>query len=380
MPDAPVNYDRLVSTFLELAKINSPSYREGAVAKRVIGMLQELGAEVALDDADVRLGGEIGNIIARLPGTVEAPALLFNAHLDTVEPTESLRIRLHDDRITSDGDTILGADDKCGVAAILEMACAVLEAGIPRPPLELVFTVAEEVGLMGSMVLDYELLTARAGFVADSGGPVGRIINRAPAQKNLKFTVHGLASHAGIAPEDGINAITAAAHAIAGVRQGRIDAETTANIGIIRGGRATNIVPDTVEVVGEARSRDPRKLVEQVAHMREAFAQAAERLGATVEVEETDVYPAFNLDENTPPVALAGQALQALEIPPIIEATGGGSDANFFNQHGIQTVILSSGMSKPHCHDESLDLEQFHRLAQWLFHIVRVAGEGKFKV
>jgi tripeptide aminopeptidase len=375
MPDAPIDYDRLVSTFLELVKINSPSHREGAVAKHVIGILQELGAQVAVDDADVRLGGETGNIIARLPGTVEAPALLFNAHLDTVESTEKLRPRLHEDRITSDGDTILGADDKAGVAAILEMARAVRESGIPHPPLELVFTVAEEVGLMGSMVLDYELITARAGFVADSGGPVGRIVNRAPAQKNLKFTIHGRASHAGIAPEDGINAITVAAHAITGVRQGRIDAETTANIGIIRGGKATNIVPDTVEVVGEARSRDPQKLQNQADHMRAAFVQAAERHGATVDIEETDIYPAFNLEIDAPPLELAGRALQALELAPIIESTGGGSDANFFNAHGIQTVILSSGMSKPHCHDESLDLVQFHRLAQWLYHIVRVAGE-----
>jgi len=374
MPDAPIDYERLDSTFIALANINSPSNREGAAAKHVIGILQELGAQVAVDDADARLGGETGNIIARLPGTVEAPALMFNAHLDTVEPTEQLRIRLHDDRITSDGDTILGADDKAGVAAILEMARSVREARIPHPPLELVFTVAEEVGLMGSMVLDYELITAQAGFVADSGGAVGRIVNRAPAQKNLKFTVHGRASHAGIAPEDGVNAITAAARAIAGLRQGRIDAETTANIGIIRGGKATNIVPDTVEVVGEARSRDPRKLQDQADHMRAEFQRAAESLGATVDIEETDIYPAFNLDIDAPPVRLAGQALESLELAPIIEATGGGSDANFFNAHGIQTVILSSGMSKPHCHDESLDLEQFHRLAHWLYHIVRVAG------
>ena len=376
MPDAPIDYDRLVSTFITLANINSPANREGNVAKQVIAMLQELGAQVTIDTADVRLGGETGNIIARLPGTVNAPALLFNAHIDTVEPTEKLRIRLLEDRITSDGDTILGADDKAGVAAILEMARAVLASGIPRPPLELVFTVAEEVGLMGSMVLDYELITARAGFVADSGGPVGRIVNRAPAQKNLRFTVHGRASHAGIAPEEGINAITAAAHAIAALRQGRIDAETTANIGIIRGGRATNIVPDTVEVTGEARSRDPQKLEEQAAHMRDTFRQAAERLGATVELEETDIYPAFNLAPDALPVRLASEALQALERAPIVEFTGGGSDANFFNQHGIETVILSSGMYKPHCHDEYLDLEEFHRLARWLYEIVRVAGSG----
>ena len=375
MPNAPIDYDRLVSTFLELAQINSPSRGEGIIAKRVTEILHSLGAQVTVDTADARLGGETGNIIARFPGTVAAPPILFNSHLDTVEPTENLRIRLHDDKITSDGTTILGADDKAGVAAIIEMLRAVHESGLAHPPLEVVFTVAEEIGLMGSMVMDYDLITAKAGFVADSGGNIGRIVNRAPAQKNLKCTVHGQASHAGIAPEKGINAITAAAQAIATIRQGRLDSETTANIGIIHGGKATNIVPDTVEVIGEARSRDPRKLAEQVAHMRQAFEEAAAKMGATVDIEETDIYPAFNLDADTRPVHLAKRALDAMGIPPIIEATGGGSDANFFNDNGIQTVILSCGMRNPHCHDESLDLEQFHLLAQWLYQIVRAAGE-----
>lgn len=377
MPSASIDYDRLVSTFLELVQINSPSRREGAVAQRVMHILHELGAAITVDSSAERLGGETGNIIARLPGTIDAPPILFNSHIDTVEPTETLRVKLHEDKITSDGTTILGADDKAGVAAIIEAVRTVLAAGIPRPPLEIVFTVAEEIGLMGSMVMDYDLLKAKIGFVADSGGNIGRIVNRAPAQKNLKFTVHGKACHAGIAPEQGINAITAAAHAIANIRQGRLDEETTANIGIIHGGKATNIVPDTVEVVGEARSRNPQKLLDQVAHMRQAFEQAAAKLGATVDIDETDIYPAFNLAIDAAPVRIAGKAVEALDLPAIVEATGGGSDANFFNDHGIQTVILSCGMSNPHSHDESLNLDQFHLLAQWLYHIVRVAGEER---
>jgi len=375
MPHTAINYDRLLSTFLELAQISSPSRREGAIVRRILEILQNLGAQVTVDTSAERLGGESGNVIARFPGAIDAPPLLFNAHLDTVEPTEQLRIRLHDETITSDGATILGADDKAGVAAIIEMLRAVQESGLPHPPLEIVFTVAEEIGLMGSMVLDYGLLTAKVGFVADSGGNIGRIIHRAPAQKNVKFTVHGRACHAGIAPEKGVNAIAVAAQAITNIRQGRLDAETTANIGIIHGGKATNIVPDTVEVVGEARSRDPQKLAAQVAHMRQAFTAAAAAMGATVDIEETDIYAAFNLDPASRPVQLAARALDALGIVPIVEATGGGSDANFFNAHGIEAVILSTGMSNAHGHDEVLNLDQFHLLAQWLYQIVRVAGE-----
>lgn len=376
MSELHIDADRLMATFMELAKINSPSKHEGEIAERVMAICRELGAQVLVDNAGETLGGEVGNIIARIPGTVDAPPLLFNAHIDTVEPTESLRVHLRDNLLTTDRTSILGGDDKAGVAAILEMARAVREAGIPRPPLELVFTVAEEIGVMGSMVLDYDLITATTGFVCDSGGNAGRIVNRAPAQKNLKFTVHGRASHAGVAPEKGISAIAVAAQAIANMRQGRLDEETTANVGIIRGGKATNIIPDTVEVLSEARSRRPEKLLAQVAHMRECFLQAAGRMGATVDIEEADIYPAFHVPEDAPAVHLATRALSAMGLSAIVEPTGGGSDANFFNQHGIQAVILSCGMIAPHCHDESLDVEQWTLLTEQLFHIVRLAGEG----
>lgn len=376
MRNIPINEARLLATFSELALINSPSRHEGAVAERVSALLRALGAEVLVDQAGERLDGETGNLIARVPGTLDAPALLFCAHLDTVEPTVGLTIERHGALLASDGTTILGGDDKGGVAAILELLTVLRETGLPHPPLEIAFTVAEEVGLMGSQVLDYSLLTARAGFIADSSGPVGQIITRAPAQKNLDVTLRGRAAHAGIAPENGINAITVAARAIAGMRQGRIDAETTANIGIMHGGKATNIVPDTVQVIGEARSRDPRKLAEQVAHMTSCFRQAAEEMGAVAEINVTDVYPAFSLSEDALPVSLATQALTALGIPPVVTATGGGSDANFFNQHGIQSVILSFGMEHPHGHDETLSIPDWVRLVEWLYQIVRLAGEA----
>jgi len=371
----PVNRERLRATFLELVQIDAPSRREGPVSRHVSAVLEQLDACIVIDDAGARLSGETGNLIAHLPGTVAAPPVMFCAHLDTIEPTGALQVRQQESLLTSDGTTILGADDRAGVAAILELVMMLRETGLPHPPLELVFPVAEEIGVMGSMVLDYNLLSAPYGFVADSSGPVGKIIHRAPAQQHLHITIHGRAAHAGMAPEEGINAITVAARAIAGMRQGRLDDETTANIGKITGGKATNIVPDTVEMEGEARSRDPRKLAEQVAHMRECFEQAARDASATVEIVVSDVYPAFNLATDDPAVRLASEALRALDIPPLVTATGGGSDANFFNAHGISAVILSAGYEHPHGHNESQDLDQLVLLVEWLYEIVRLAGE-----
>ena len=378
MAERPINHARLRETFVELVQIDAASRREGPMVRRLRAILEPLGAELVIDDAGQRLGGEVGNLIARFPGTVEAPPLLFSAHLDTIESTGALRIREPEPGVlTSDGTTILGADDRAGVAAIVEMIRAVLETDIPRPTLELVFPIAEEIGVMGSMVMDYRLLTAQVGFVADSSGPVGHIVTRAPAQQHLQITVHGRAAHAGMAPEDGINAIAVAARALAGMRQGRIDAETTANIGKIAGGKATNIVADTVELEGEARSRDPRKLAEQVTHMRWCFEEAAREAGATVDIVVTDVYPSFNLADDHPAVHLASRALGEIGLPPLITATGGGSDANFFNAHGIASVILSTGYEHPHGHNETLYVDQLGQLAEWLYEIVRLAGAGE---
>lgn len=374
MPNSPINRERLLATFLELLAIDSPSRHEAAMAHRVREVLGGLGAHLHIDDAAEQLGGDTGNLIARISGTLDTPALLFCAHIDTVEPTASLRVMREDGEIRSDGTTILGADDKAGVAAILEMARALADSGMPHPPLELVFTVAEEVGLMGSTVLDYPHLSARCGFVPDTSGKAGAIIVSAPAQKCLRIAIHGRASHAGVSPEKGINAITMAARAIARINQGRIDEETTANIGIIRGGKATNIVPDLVEIEGEARSRDPRKLDAQITHMREVFEEEVARGNGTADIVITDVYPAFNLTKDSLPVRMATAGLDALGLPATVTATGGGSDANFLNAHGIATVILSAGYANPHSVSEYQDEEQLVLLAQWLYEIVRQAG------
>jgi tripeptide aminopeptidase len=369
-----VNRERLLHTFERLLAIEAISREEKPMAEVLLAAMRELGATVRMDDAGVKLGGNVGNLVADLPGTVAAPALLFCAHLDTVQPTVGLQVQRSETHYTSDGTTILGADDRAGIAAMLEMLYTIRDSGMPHPPLQIVFTIAEEIGVMGSMVLDYELITAPYGFVPDTSGPVGRIITSAPAQQHIDVVVTGTAAHAGMCPEKGVCAITIAAKAIARMRLGRVDDETTANIGIIKGGQATNIVADRVEIEGEARSRDPQKLAAQVAHMRACLEEEAAAAGGAVEFRVVDTFPAFTLAPDSPTVRLATQAADAVGAPAVIMATGGGSDANFFNQHGIQAAIISTGYENAHTPAETQNIDELVKLAQMLVEIVALGA------
>lgn len=364
-----INRQRLIDIFLQTLEINATSRHETAMADWVIVCLMQLGADISYDNAAELLHGDCNNIIARIPGNTDFPSILFCAHIDTVASTEDIEIVQQNGIIRSGGNTILGADDKAGVVAILEMLFTLLESGDDHPPLELVFTVAEEIGVMGSMVLDYSLLKSKTAFVPDSTGSVGTIITSAPAQKHLDVTITGKAAHAGMSPEAGISAINVAAQAIANMKLGRVDFETTANIGTIHGGTATNIVAETAMITAEARSRNPEKLAAQLQHMHDTFQQAAAANGAEVLVEISEVYPSFNISAASRAAEMATRALQPLGIPAVIGATGGGSDANFFNNNGIETVILSAGYLQAHCHDEMIEEEQLVLLAQWLYNI-----------
>ncbi|MFN3420307.1 MAG: M20/M25/M40 family metallo-hydrolase, partial [Armatimonadota bacterium] len=298
----PINRERFLADFLELVRIPSPSGKEREVAQAVKAKVEAMGLTVLEDDAGKGFGGEQGNLIVKVPGSVEGvPPILLNAHLDTVLPCENVNPIVEGDKVRSDGRTILGADNKAGVCVLLELLRVLREDKIQHAPLEIVFTVAEETGLHGAKHLDYSLISANFGFVLDSGPPINKVIVQAPSQKNLKAIVKGKAAHAGVSPEKGINAIQLAARAIASMRLGRIDHETTANIGVIKGGLATNIVPEEVEVLGEARSHDPRKLEEQIAHMVALLEKEAQRGGGKAEVEVTDVYRSFRITEDDLP-------------------------------------------------------------------------------
>jgi tripeptide aminopeptidase len=308
--------------------------------------LAELGICSELDGA--------GNIIARMDGQGEA--LILTAHMDTVVPCDEVNPVVRDGIIASDGSSILGGDDKSGVAAILEAAAVLVEEKRTHRPLELVFTVQEEVGLLGAKALDTSRLQARMAVGLDAGGEQGTIVCHAPSQDSLKAVVRGLAAHAGASPEKGINAIRVAAEAVAAMPLGRIDYETTANIGIIQGGSATNIVPDTVTIRGEARSRDNAKLEAQTAAMRAAFENAASAAGASVELDIRREYNTYSLGEDNPVVRLVSGALHSLGITPLLVPTGGGSDANVLNQAGIDMVQISTGMQNVHTLREEIAL------------------------
>jgi len=360
-----INRDKLVSTFLELVQIDSPSGQEEEIARHLTAELKSLGLTVERDST--------GNVIGRLAG--EGPPILLSAHVDTVGPGRGVKPVITNGIITSDGATILGSDDKSGVAVILEVLRALVEQGLPptqlAPPLEVALTVSEEIGLIGAKGLDLTSLRSKEGIVLDSGGDIGSIVVSAPSQYKIRAVVHGKAAHAGAEPEKGINAIVVAAEAIAAMPLGRIDEETTANVGRIQGGTATNIVPDRVEMEGEARSHDESKLETQVQAMTEALKQATAQHGATVELDVERSYSTFKLSEKDDIVRRAMAAAKTLGLTPVPVPSGGGSDANIFNAGGITTINISTGMEKVHTTKERITVDDLVKSAEFLLAILR---------
>jgi tripeptide aminopeptidase len=365
-----------VAEFLDLVRISSPSRREGRVARRLVSALQALGARVEVDDAGARIGGDTGNVLGKLPGSAAgAPPLLLCAHMDTVVPCETVRPVVEGDVIRTDGTSVLGGDDKAGIAAILEAVRAVREAGIPHGPIDVLFTVCEEQGLLGAKHFDTARLSARRGLVLDCDG-VNELITRAPAANSVRVTVHGLEAHAGLCPEQGISAIAVAAEAIAAMRLGRIDGETTANLGVIEGGLATNIVPNRVTVRGETRSRDLASLEAQSRHMRRCFEEAAARHAVTVdgrehraraEVRIERSYDRLEVAEDASIVRLLRDASARIGRPLATRATGVGCDANVFTgRAGLEVANLACGMRAIHTVHEWVDVKDLVGTAELL--------------
>lgn len=366
-----VNPKRMVEEFLELVQIDSVSGKERQIADLLKEKLTGLGLKVLEDGAGGKVGSDTGNIIGRLPGNGSGPVLMLCSHMDTVEPGHGVKPRIESGVIRSAGDTVLGADDKAGIVAILEVLRVIREQNISHAGLEVVFTIWEEGGLFGAKNLDDGHLSARIGFVLDSDGPPGTIITRAPSQDRIGATIKGRAAHAGINPEDGINAIQVASHAVAQMKLGRIDHETTCNIGIITGGKATNIVPDSATLDGETRSLDAGKREAQTALMCGTIKETAAKFGAAVDIVTETLYHEFNLGEKSPPVRLAVEAALKLGLAPKLEKTGGGSDANIFNSRGIATAVLGVGMKKVHTTEEYIALDDLIGSAVYLLEIVK---------
>lgn len=372
-----LNKERLMNSFIELVKIDSETGYEREISEHLKQQLSALGCQVVEDDAGTKTGHEAGNLIADLSpsqGMENQPCLLFTCHMDTVTPGKGIQPRLDDDGyFRGDGSTILGSDDKAGLAAILEAVKVIRENDIPHGLLQIVITTGEESGLVGSREIDLTKLKADFGYALDSNGPVGDLIVAAPAQAKMDVKVYGKAAHAGVNPEDGISAIQVASKAISQMPLGRIDADTTANIGSFAGGKQTNIVCDYVQIQAEARSLVKEKLESQIAIMHQAFKSAAAKYHTSIQFESQIVYPGYRLNANEQVVQIASHASRRIGRKPRLLTSGGGSDANHFNAYGIPTVNLGIGYEEIHSTRERLPLEELIKTAEIIIGIVQEA-------
>lgn len=352
-----MNKERLVNEFLEMVKINSVTRTEGAFASVLSSKLEQLGFDVYVDGAGEKAGCNTGNIIGKIKGNKDVRPVLFCAHMDTVVPGENIHPVIKDDTIYSDGTTILGADDKAGIAAILEAIRYIKENNIPHGDIEVVFTISEEGGLYGAKNLDYSKIQSELAFVLDSGGEVGGVIIQGPAQNKIFAKITGKAAHAGVAPELGISAIQVAARAIDHMKLLRIDHETTANIGTITGGTSTNIVADSVDMAFELRSLNAEKLKAQMDHMVSCINNACDDYSAKSEINIVYNYPSFTMDRNSEIVKIVESAMEKINIQIAAGPTGGGSDTNIFNGNGLKAVTLAIGMTRVHTTSEYITIK-----------------------
>jgi len=357
-----IDADRALTTFLDLVRIDSPTYEERPIIERIARELESLGLST-FNDGTGRDGA--GNLHVRLPGTrPDLPPLLLCAHTDTVEPGRAVRPVVHDGVVRTDGRTILGADNKASVAALLEATRMVVRHNLPHREVDLVFTWGEERGHAGAALFATDRLRARMGVTLDDTADPGHITVAAPAYTSILARFLGKAAHAGAAPEQGISAIVAAAHAVARMTLGRIDHETTANMGLIRGGTARNAIPGLVELEGEARSLDNGKLERVVAGLRQALEAAARETATRLELTVKQEYAAYRWPESATIVVEAVAAVRRCGLEPSLRVSGGGSDSNTFNEKGLECLNIAIGMKEIHTVDEHIAIEDLSKTCQ----------------
>lgn len=366
-----VDQTRILDLFLELVQIDAPSKREARLARFLKARLEALGLSVREDDSARITGSDTGNLIALLPGTKRGiRPIFFVAHMDTIESTEGVQPRIEGDTLLSSGSTILGADDRAGVAVVLEALRVIRELRVPHGQIEVIFTTAEETGLEGAKALDPAGLKARIGFVLDSGDLVGTAVYRAPAEFDFDVIIRGKAAHAGVEPEKGVSAISALVRALCRLPQGRVDPETTCNVGVISGGKATNIVPDLARVRGEVRSLDENRAYELSCLVEKTFEDEAAAIGARAEVKVTRAYPAFILKKEDPVVKLFARAAQSIGLKPALVPRGGGSDTNVLNSLGFSATNLGLGISSEHSVEERVTVNDLTKAAELVVAII----------
>ena len=366
----------VLTLFTELAALPSPPGEEREVADRVISFLRDLGLEVDEDGAGAKVGSTMGNLLCRLEATADGGTPLFLcAHLDTVPPEGPIEPVVDDGVVRNAAGTILGADNKAAVAVMLEAVRALLSEQRPHAGIELLFTPKEEVGLLGAAAFDHQRLHARVGYVYDQAAPIGEVILGAPSAHAMQVRFHGRAAHSGMYPEEGRSAIAAAARAITDFRLGRVDEHTTANVGVIEGGTAGNIVPEWCTFLAEARSHDEAKLADLVQEMLEAVTFAAELGDCEVETEVKKHYRGYRFKQDDVPVRLACEALKRSGYEPELGLSGGAADANVFNERGLACVNLANGMTDIHTADERIAVADLGSMVDVTLALVDAARE-----
>jgi tripeptide aminopeptidase len=367
--------ERLLDDFVRLCEIESPSQHERKVADAVKADLERLGLQVEEDDTAEETGSESGNLLARIEGPPESRTILLCAHLDTVPLAAPVEVHEENGLLTNKNEAILGADNKAAVATILAAARRLVDR---RPPVgvEILFTTCEEQALAGAKAFDLEKLNAEFGFVFDHATPIGELVTASPTYYRLEADFRGQAAHAGIRPEAGHNAIVAAAKAIAAMQIGRLDEQTTANVGVIQGGTAANVVAERCQVVLETRSLDDARAGEVVSSMVDAVTEAASDAECDIETSVERLFRGYKLARTAPVVETAAEALRQTGIEPVYINTGGGSDANALIAADLPVVNLANGTERNHQPDESVTVDALEQMLDVTLAIVAASARG----
>ena len=371
-----VNEKRLVETFESLVKVESESKNEGKFQKYLKGIFEEMGLVVLEDDAKALTGYGANNLYCCLEGNDNIDPIFFSAHMDTVAPGIGVKPVIKEGNIYSDGTTILGADDKAGIAVMIEMVHCLREEKINHGPVEFVITVGEETGLIGAKAFDFSFLKAQYGYVLDTNGPVGGIIVGSPTHYFLTVNIKGITAHAGLEPEKGLSALAVAVKAMSEMKLGRIDDETTANIGVIQGGTANNVVMEHLEIRAEARSISKEKCEAQIAHMNKLFEDAAKSMGAEINIKKEKMYDFYSFNKDSKVVQLASKVIENIGREPRLEVSGGGSDANIFNEYHRETANLAIGYEKIHTVHEYIPVVELKKASELAVEIVRLTSQN----
>jgi len=358
-----INNERLIKRFEKYVKVNSETGNEKEFSDLIVKELEDLGLSVKRDNAGEKIGSNSSNIYCLVKGEGDK-SRIYSSHMDTVKPGIDIKPVIEEGYIKSSGDTILGGDDKAGISVVMEALTTIIENNERHNTIEVIFTISEEGGLNGSKNLDYSMISSKKGYVFDSGGEVGTIINQAPSQKKLRVEIIGEPAHAGGDPEKGISAINVGAEAISKMKLLRIDEETTANIGTFKAEGATNIVNPKAYIEAEIRSLSEEKLNKQTKHMIETLEKTADKYNAKVKIDIEHLYSAYKYSNNDSLIEEVEKVMEKLNIKANKKSSGGGSDTNIFYENGIKTVNLGIGGNHAHTLKENLKIEDFQKLAE----------------